>query len=443
MAQPPLAIDARGLSKRYELGGIGPARLWRALGRRWPRLAPGARPETVLPDGTRTAEDHFWALRDVGFQVPAGQIVGVIGHNGSGKSTLLKILTRITTPTAGQALLRGRVASLLEVGTGFHPELTGRENIFLNGAILGMTRREVAARFDAIVDFAELARFVDTPVKRYSSGMYVRLAFAVAAHLEPEILLVDEVLAVGDADFQRKCLDRMDGVARSGRTILFVSHNMAAVRRLCERVVVLRAGRVAFDGPVDEGVGAYLGHDPSEAALLCGAQLARHLVRGVDREITLECLEIAVLGADGAPRRAFSSTEPVLVRVRFRVLARTPGANVVVLLADEGGETLLRAERLDDPGAAQTLDPGDYECVMTLPPHLFAERRFHLTVNLQRFTVQHDVYRRVLSFDVHFAGHSITGSTDQSRRGAPLRPLLPWSTTPLAPGGHGAAGERA
>lgn len=427
------AIDVRGISKRYELGGIGPARLWRGLGRRWPWLARGARPETILPDGTRTAEDHFWALRDVGFQVPAGQIVGIIGKNGSGKSTLLKILTRITTPTEGRALLRGRVASMLEVGTGFHPDLTGRENIFLNGAILGMTRREVAQRFEAIVAFAELERFVDTPVKRYSSGMYVRLAFAVAAHLEPEILLVDEVLAVGDADFQRKCLDRMGGVARSGRTILFVSHNMAAVRKLCDRVVVLRAGRVAFDGPVDQGVGIYLEHNPSEAAALSGEELARRLHRGVDREITMQCLELAVLGADGAPRRAFSSAEPVRVRVRFRVLARTPGANVVVLLSDEGGETLLRAERLDDPAAAPVLEPGDYESVMTLPPDLFAERRFFVTVNLQRFTVQHDVYRRALSFDVHFPGHSITGSTDQSRRGAPLRPLLPWSTVALAP----------
>ena len=211
---------------------------------------PGVRGVSPTPD--------FWALRDVSFDVQQGEVLGIIGRNGAGKSTLLKILSRITEPTAGRVTLRGRVASLLEVGTGFHPELTGRENIFLNGAILGMSRAEIRRKFDEIVAFAEVEQFLDTPVKRYSSGMYVRLAFAVAAHLEPEILVVDEVLAVGDAEFQKKCLGKMGEVAKGGRTVLFVSHNMAAIRRLCSRVILLKNGRITQSGNVNQCIDTYL-----------------------------------------------------------------------------------------------------------------------------------------------------------------------------------------
>ncbi|HEY5040981.1 MAG TPA: ABC transporter ATP-binding protein [Verrucomicrobiae bacterium] len=207
---------------------------------------------------TRHSSEDFWALKDVSFEVKRGEVVGIIGRNGAGKSTLLKILSRITEPTTGRVHLRGRVASLLEVGTGFHPELTGRENVFLNGAILGMTRAEIKKKFDEIVAFAEVEKFLDTPVKRYSSGMYVRLAFAVAAHLEPEILIVDEVLAVGDAEFQKKCLGKMSDVAKGGRTVLFVSHNMAAVNKLCLRAIMLNGGRVIRDGEISQVVNHYL-----------------------------------------------------------------------------------------------------------------------------------------------------------------------------------------
>jgi lipopolysaccharide transport system ATP-binding protein len=210
--------------------------------------------------------EEFWALKDVGFEVKQGEVVGIIGRNGAGKSTLLKILSRITEPTKGRVVLRGRVASLLEVGTGFHPELTGRENIFLNGAILGMTRREIQKKFDEIVAFAEVEKFLDTPVKRFSSGMYVRLAFAVAAHLEPEILVVDEVLAVGDTEFQKKCLGKMDEVSRQeGRTVLFVSHNLAAVAEMADRALLLDAGAVAVDSSVPDAVSTYLSKGAREA----------------------------------------------------------------------------------------------------------------------------------------------------------------------------------
>jgi len=215
--------------------------------RRWRRMS-----------GRVASNERFWALRDVNFSVSKGEVVGIIGRNGAGKSTLLKILSQITAPTTGRVELRGRLSSLLEVGTGFHPELTGRENVFLNGAVLGMRRSEIEARFDEIVAFSEVERFLDTPVKRYSSGMYVRLAFAVAAHLEPEILVVDEVLAVGDAAFQRKCLGKMGSAAGSGRTVLFVSHNMAAITALCSRALCLTDGTVVVDGRPQEAIAAYL-----------------------------------------------------------------------------------------------------------------------------------------------------------------------------------------
>src|ERR1051325_1678718 len=225
-------------------------RIWSTL--RTPRTQPPA------PGSTTPAVEDFWALREVSFEVKRGEVVGIIGRNGAGKSTLLKILSRITEPTTGKIHLRGRVASLLEVGTGFHPELTGRENIFLNGAILGMTKAEIKKNFDEIVAFSEVEKFLDTPVKRYSSGMYVRLAFAVAAHLEPDILIVDEVLAVGDADFQNKCLGKMQDVSqKSGRTVLFVSHNMAAVKTLCGKSFLLQNGFLAKSGDTEEVISEY------------------------------------------------------------------------------------------------------------------------------------------------------------------------------------------
>jgi len=250
------AISVRALGKQYALGSARTQletfrEMLVGLSRRvWTR--------SRQLKGEAQKSDTIWALRDVEFDVRPGEVVGVIGRNGAGKSTLLKVLNRITEPTTGRIEVRGRVASLLEVGTGFHAELTGRENIFLNGAILGMSRSEIARKFDAIVEFAEIDRFLDTPVKRYSSGMYVRLAFAVAAHLESEILLVDEVLAVGDASFQKKCMGKMEDVAHTGKTVIFVSHNMAAVRGLCDRSILIEAGRVEFDGEVEHGVRRYL-----------------------------------------------------------------------------------------------------------------------------------------------------------------------------------------
>lgn len=254
-------IEVTSLSKLYTLGSIGSTSIRDSWARLWERFQKSAGSGVEALNGADRLDrltKSFWALRDVSFSVNAGEVVGLVGRNGAGKSTLLKILSRITEPTSGRAVLRGRVTSLLEVGTGFHPDLPGRENIYLNGAMLGMKRSEINRKFDEIVEFAEIRDFIDTPVKRYSSGMYVRLAFAVAAHLEPEILLVDEVLAVGDSAFQKKCLGKMGDVARQGRTVLLVSHNMASILSLCGRAIVLDGGRLADSGPADQVVRQYL-----------------------------------------------------------------------------------------------------------------------------------------------------------------------------------------
>ncbi len=256
-------IQVEGLSKQYRLGQVGRKTISHDFNRWWHQVRGKEDPYLKIGQENDRAikgtSDYVWSLRDINFEVKEGAVLGIIGRNGAGKSTLLKILSKVTKPTLGEIKLRGRVASLLEVGTGFHPDLSGRKNIYLNGAILGMTTREIDRKFDEIVDFAGVERYIDTPVKRYSSGMYVRLAFAVAAHLEPEILIVDEVLAVGDAEFQKKCLGKMKDVSiNEGRTVLFVSHNMGAVQNLCTSGIVLQNGKVLFSGGIDESVNEYI-----------------------------------------------------------------------------------------------------------------------------------------------------------------------------------------
>jgi lipopolysaccharide transport system ATP-binding protein len=321
------AICVNDLSKRFRIATAGagrrPYRTLResltdgaiAAGRRVGRLF--RRPGYTRPGRSR----DFWALKDVSFRVGPGEVLGVVGANGAGKSTLLKLLSRITRPTAGEIRLRGRVGSLLEVGTGFHPELTGRENIFLNGSILGMAHQEVRRKFDQIVEFAEIGEFLDTPVKRYSSGMYTRLAFAVASHLEPEILVVDVVLAVGDAQFQRKCLGKMDQVSRSGRTVLFVSHSMAAIKALCTRAVLLEKGRVALDGDVDEAVNRYLsaGTDVAGTGVI-PADAPRH--SDAPGEAQFRSVRVTDLG--GAPVTQLYFGQPFQVRFVCDVLKEIP-----------------------------------------------------------------------------------------------------------------------
>jgi lipopolysaccharide transport system ATP-binding protein len=316
--------------------------------------------------GTDASMEDFWALRDISFSVEPGEVVGIVGGNGAGKSTLLKILSRITEPTEGRAVLRGRIASLLEVGTGFHPELSGRENIFLNGAILGMKRREIIAKFDAIVAFAEVEKFLDTPVKRYSSGMYVRLAFAVAAHLEPEILIVDEVLAVGDAEFQKRCLGKMKEISEAGaRTVLFVSHNMAAVSALCTRALLLSHGSLKADGSPASVIQDYL--IPATVDVEGGADL--RAAEGRPRGVTPVFTSLRVLGPSGKQAAALLPGDPVSIELSLSLARplRAPRIGVGVNNA-RGDRIFALATYLSPQPVARLAGDASIEASFRLPP---------------------------------------------------------------------------
>jgi homopolymeric O-antigen transport system ATP-binding protein len=285
-----------------------------AIGKRYRISHKRERRGEADPYAGGVTNEDFWALKDTSFEIERGEVVGIIGNNGAGKSTLLKILSRITDPTEGQVRIRGRLASLLEVGTGFHPELTGRENIYLNGSILGMSRAEIRKKFDAIVDFAEITQFLDTPVKRYSSGMYVKLAFSVAAHLEPEILVVDEVLAVGDVAFQRKCMDYMKRLAQSGVTVLLVSHDLFAVKAICRRVLTLSAGRLKFDGPPADGISLY----EKDSRLEVDPWAAEMIGEDIDQwPIVIRSVEL--LDVEGSPRPVYDYGERMRVRIHYEL----------------------------------------------------------------------------------------------------------------------------
>ncbi|EMI17884.1 Polysaccharide ABC transporter, ATP-binding protein [Rhodopirellula maiorica SM1] len=314
------AIKIENLSKRYKLGLTHAGSVRELVNRTASRLMGRSSKPSALSaeDPSRVDSDGmFWALRDIDLEIPTGEAIGIIGRNGAGKSTLLKVLSRITQPTAGRIELRGRVASLLEVGTGFHPELTGRENVYLNGTILGMTRTGIRKRFNEIVQFAGIEKFIDTPVKRYSSGMTVRLGFAVAAHLEPEILIVDEVLAVGDIEFQQRCLGKMDEVASSGRTVLFVSHNMATVRQLTERSVVLKQGSIAFLGPTEEAIDVYTANNRDVAN-----DSGRRQMDGMGERVRLESIRFQKNDT------FFEVDEPLIIDVVSRSLEYSGDARI-------------------------------------------------------------------------------------------------------------------
>jgi lipopolysaccharide transport system ATP-binding protein len=412
----PPAIRVDNVGKSYRIthqGGAG----YRTLRETLTDLA--AAPWRRLRDGPAAGAgraETFWALRDVSFEVQPGEVLGVIGRNGAGKSTLLKLLASITKPTTGQIALHGRVGSLLEVGTGFHPELTGRENIYLNGAILGMKRWEIARKFDQIVAFAEIDKFLDTPVKRYSSGMYVRLAFAVAAHLEPEILIVDEVLAVGDAGFQRKCLGRMGEVARQGRTILFVSHNMGALAQLCHRALWLENGAVERSGACPEVIGAYL---------TTGTQTTPDWLNpapcqpGAELRIDSAC----VLSPGGEPCTTVEFVEPFTVEVAYTVVKPVRNLSVLCRLLDSQGNILWTSWDTDTTDwGGRVRPPGRYRSRCTVPGSIFRPGRYLLTVGAQVKDVKvHMLHENVLAVDVSEVGFHI----NPDRVGL-LTPLLEW-----------------
>jgi lipopolysaccharide transport system ATP-binding protein len=360
---PASVISVENLSKRYLVGH----RAEQTLDDRHPNfrdmlersLRNAVRKAADIAHGRQVVQgdtvEDFWALRDVSFEVHEGEVLGIIGRNGAGKSTLLKILSHITEPTAGRVTLRGRVASLLEVGTGFHPELSGRENIYLNGAILGMSRAEISRKFDEIVAFAEVDKFLDTPVKRYSSGMYVRLAFAVAAHLEPEILIVDEVLAVGDAQFQKKCLGKIDEVARGGRTVLFVSHNMQAVAALCRRAIILHQSAKTFDGATDDAIGRYMIYQRRTAGR--SWERAPGYRPG---SAAFEELSVSVVGAQPEINLCCS--------IRVRVNSVRASSFIAVDIADTLGTPLMQAIPQEAPFVPSAPGVYEYRLEIFLPP---------------------------------------------------------------------------
>ncbi|MCI0705125.1 MAG: ABC transporter ATP-binding protein [Planctomycetia bacterium] len=341
---------------------------------------------------------EFWALKNVSFRVEPGEVLGVVGANGAGKSTLLKVLSRITRPSAGEVRLRGRVGSLLEVGTGFHPELTGRENIFLNGSILGMTHREVQRKFDQIVEFAEIGEFLDTSVKRYSSGMYTRLAFAVASHLEPEILVVDEVLAVGDAQFQQKCLGKMGQVSRSGRTILFVSHSMTAIKALCTRAVLLEKGRVTLNGDVDEVVNRYLSAGTDMAST---GVIPEDAPRHSDAPDEALFRSVRVTDLSGEPVTQLYFGQPFQVVFVCDVLRDIPDAHYEVSISTRDGTHVTYATTMDGGSSARRLTPGRHKLTATFEGLTLLPRQYTIDLGIhhQNGTTA-DYVQRVYNFTV-------------------------------------------
>ncbi|MBC7604379.1 MAG: ABC transporter ATP-binding protein [Ramlibacter sp.] len=393
-----IAISVEGLSKCYRVGHQAVraehptlrdqiVRHARDLARKTRDMASG---QAVVQGDT--VED-FWALRDVSFEIPRGGRVGILGRNGAGKSTLLKLLSRITEPTSGRIQINGRVASLLEVGTGFHPELTGRENIFLNGAILGMSRREIQGKFDEIVAFAEVERFLDTPVKRYSSGMYVRLAFAVAAHLEPEILIVDEVLAVGDAQFQAKCLGKMKDVGSEGRTVIFVSHNLAAISQLCESAIYLRSGQLLGHASVELAIGQYMNQEANNTGLAAFSAAAH-------KDVAV--IEVEILDGLGKRRTEFSTSDDIRLRFRVRVQRAALGGRVGFRVLSADGVCVFSSEDVDSLERPLAEEPGDHDLVVTLPAGLVNEGSYFISLaghvpNIRWLFREDDVLR----FKVH------------------------------------------
>ena len=417
------AIQASHLGKQYRIGAA-PERyntLRDSLGGML--KAPIRRIRQGFMPSADEDPNTIWALRDISFTVEQGQVLGVIGRNGAGKSTLLKILSRVTEPSAGEVRIRGRVGSLLEVGTGFHPELTGRENIYLNGAILGMRRSEIERKFDEIVAFSGVEKFIDTPVKRYSSGMYLRLAFAVAAHLEPEILVVDEVLAVGDAEFQRKCLGKMSDVAQEGRTVLFVSHNMSAILRLTEEAIVLDRGRMVMRAPTAEAVDFYMSSgfnktgerlwDPAEVP--AAAQPFRPIA-------------LRVRDRRGAVVDTVRSVEPFTVEIEYALDAPIQGLRVGLYLMSMRGEMVFTSFDTDDPEKFERFtirQPGRYRSVCTLPGDLLNEGRYALGINASAYRVKRYFQdENALVFTVD--GTGAPGKQWPEQRMGLVRPRLDW-----------------
>lgn len=372
------------------------------------------------------SEDIIWALKDVSFEVKRGEVVGIIGRNGAGKTTLLKILSRITEPTKGKAIVKGRVSSLLEVGTGFHPELTGRENVYLNGTILGMKRSEVNYKFNDIIEFSGIQKFIDTPIKRYSTGMKVRLAFSVAAHLEPEILLVDEVLAVGDAEFQKKCLGKMDNIAGEGRTVVFVSHNMLALRNICPQAILLDNGRLKMRGKSAEVIEAYLKKNlQREGEYIWNSEGYKN-----DQEIILP-ISLRVSNYKDQVSGNLSTLHPITIDFEYRLLRQVYNLRVGFILKTIGGEDVCISFDRDNTNSKDSYSrsPGVYRSRCVIPKNLLNDRTFTIGVNCGIVGVKRILWDpQVITFTLDATDGIGAHWHDLKRRGGVLRPEFNWST---------------
>jgi lipopolysaccharide transport system ATP-binding protein len=405
------AILAENLSKQYQLGQLHREDLFSQVILQWLRRPSSQRGQN--------SEKSIWAVRDISLRVDEGEVVGLIGRNGAGKSTLLKILSRITYPTSGKLDIRGRVASLLEVGTGFHGELSGRENIFLNGSILGMKQKEVAKKLDAIVDFAGVEKFLDTPVKRYSSGMYLRLGFAVAAHLEPHVLIVDEVLAVGDAGFQKKCLNLMSELRNGGRTVLFVSHNMAAVENLCSRVLWIDNGQVRLNGPARQVIESYM------ATFAEGAQVCVDLHSVTNRQGNgdVRFTRAEFLGTNGVPLRIVCSGDPVTLRLSYHAEKDASAPIFEASITTDAGMLITKFSTSIDY-EIPSLSPGEGFIDLHLPCFSFQPGRYFLSLSLKTSErIFYDVLEYCLQYEVETSNYFQTGKGISSEFGLVF---LPW-----------------
>jgi lipopolysaccharide transport system ATP-binding protein len=418
----PRVIKAKNLSKQYCLGnGLGYVTLRERM------VEVAQKPFTRFRNGNGSAAietpSTIWALKEVTFEVEPGEVIGVIGRNGSGKSTLLKILSRIVEPTSGFAEIYGRSASLLEIGTGFHPELSGRENVYLNGAILGMSRSEIKQRFDEIVAFAEVEQFMNTPVKRYSTGMYLRLAFAVAAHLRTEILFLDEVLAVGDAEFQRKCLGKVQGVAQEGRTVIFVSHNLGAVTQLCQRVLWLNEGHLEFDGNARDAVSAYCSQWRQATH-----SWQRTLEENGDestREILLRSVRLSQPGHEDNSILTFDL--PFTAEIEYQLKKPIVDLRIVLRVVSEMGTIIFSTSDHDTPDRSRedARTEGRYMSSCKIPGNLLRPGRFFLTVGLKRHSSWFELYENLLMFEISAVGYLLP------ERPGVIAPVLDWDIQKL------------
>jgi lipopolysaccharide transport system ATP-binding protein len=414
-------ISVESITKSYRLGVINHNTFRAEIQSWWARKC--GRPDPNLEIGKNALKNSttFKALEDVTFDVRAGETVGIIGKNGAGKSTLLKILSRVAAPNQGRVRIRGRVSSLLEVGTGFHPELTGRENVYLNGAILGMTKNEIRRKFDEIVAFAEVDEFIDTPVKRYSSGMYVRLAFAVAAHLEPEILIVDEVLAVGDYEFQRKCLGKMKDVKIDGRTVLFVSHNMTAVNNLCARSILLEKGKIVADGPTADVTQTYLG------MALTRTQSHWRFADPSDGGKRAYFREAFILDANNEHREAYELTQDFQIGLRYRLTEPLRGLTVgLQILSEENNETLISLTDSElDKSRLETREAGDYVAYIRIPARILNTGTYSLRAGMSKG--RQEIYDVVEGLNFRIIDSvGIVMFIGYERKGSLLSLQLPW-----------------